>query len=399
VSRTTGLAISSEIIPGTTALDREWLVLLAACSVIPPPEKTSLLEPLLSVPLRWPRLFELADKHGVQPLLHQALAALDHAVPAEESLKLRQAFQTNLHKSLLLSRELIRIVDHIAACGLEAIPYKGLALAEVLYGDIALRQSGDIDLLVRPRDVPRIRNAVRELGYTPHSTLTAPQERAYLKSGYEYAFDGAAGPNLLELQWAILPRFYAVDFSMEDLFQRAATLSVAGHPMRTPSREDLLLILCVHAAKHVWARLVWLCDIAQLMNAPDLDWKWIGARARDLGIVRILRVTVFAAKALLRATIPAEAERSLPEDVESTALAEEVQRHIVGDSSYNTESTAYFRLMMRLRERRADRWRFAQRLVLTPGPGEWNALQLPWALFPLYRIVRLSRLASRMLGK
>lgn len=385
--------------PATTILDREWSVLLAACSALPPLEKRAILEPLLKAPLRWQRLFELADKHGVQPLLHQALTGLNHAVPEDERLKLQQAFQTNLHKSLLLSRELIRIVDHLAALGLDAMPYKGLALAEVLYGDIALRQSGDIDLMIRRRDVPDIRDAVRELGYTPHFALSAPQERSYLKSGYEYAFDGEAGPNLLELQWAILPRFYAVDFTMEDLFQRAVTLTVAGHPMRTPSREDLFLILSVHAAKHVWGRLVWLCDIAELMNASNLDWKWIGARARDLGMVRILRVTILAAKSLLRATIPEVAEQSLPADAEAASLTEEIQRYIVSDSAHNTESTAYFRLMMRLRERRTDRWRFAHRLALTPGPGEWRAVRLPRQLFPLYRLVRLSRLASRMFGK
>lgn len=382
---------------GTT--NREWAILLAACSAVPLQEKALLLELLLKAPLRWQRLFELADKHGVQPLLHQALTGLNHSVPAEERLQLQQAFQTNLHKSLLLSRELIRIVDHVAARGLDAMPYKGLALSEILYSDIALRQSGDIDLLIRPRDLPRIRDAVRELGYTPHFTLSAPQERAYLKSGYEYAFDGIAGPNLLEVQWAILPRFYAVNFSMEDLFQRAATLNVVGHPMRTPSREDLLLVLCVHAAKHVWGRLVWLCDVAQLMNAPDLNWNWIGAQARNLGIVRILRVTLLAANSLLRATISAEVEQSLPKDAAAMPLAEEIQRHIVSDSAYNTDSSAYFRLMMRLRERRADRWRFAVRLVLTPGPGEWSAVRLPRQLFSLYRFVRLSRLASRMLGK
>jgi hypothetical protein len=155
----------------------------------------------------------------------------------------------------------------------------------------------------------------------------------------------------------------------------------------------------VHAAKHVWARLVWLCDIAQLMKESDLNWNWIGAEAKRLGIVRILRFTMLVAKSLLRATVPAVAEQSLPADHEAAALAEEIQRYIVSDVSYNTESKAYFRLMMRLRERRADRWRFARRLTLTPSLGEWNAVQLPRQLFPLYRLVRLSRLAARMLGK
>jgi len=383
--------------PGTSAtLDSEWSLLLAACSAIPHDEKLSRLRSLLRQPVRWKSLFDLADRHGVQPLLYQALLCLEEAVPPEEMRSLKQSYQTNLHKALLLSRELIRIIERLTTGGLEVMPYKGVALAEVLYKDIALRQSGDIDLLIRPQDLPRIRDAVRELGYTPHLAFTDVEERAYLKSGYECAFDGTAGPNLLELQWAIQPRFYAVDFDMEGLFQRAVTLPVAAQPMKTPSPADLFLVLSVHAAKHVWGRLVWLCDIAQLMQFPDLDWAWIGSEARDLGVARILRVTMLAANRLLGAPIPATADESLPEDSSTRTLVEEIQPHIVNKDAFDTESLKYFRLMMRLRERHADRRRFLQRLVLTPGPNEWNAVRLPKSLFPLYWLVRLSRLAARL---
>ena len=276
------------------------------------------------------------------------------------------------------------------------MPYKGLALAELIYRDIALRQSGDIDLLIHPRDLPRIRAAVQELGYTPHLKLSEPQERAYLQSGYEYAFDGTAGPNLLEVQWAIHPRFYAIDFDMQELFRRAVKVAVAGHPMKTPSPEDLLLVLSAHAAKHVWGRLVWLCDLARIINLPTLDWSRIASQAKALGIVRILRVTMLLANQLLSATIPPAAQAILPEDLVTLPLANEIQTHLVSESAYNVESSAYFRLMMRLRERPADRRRFLQRLVFTPGPGEWQAVRLPAPLFPLYRLVRLSRLAARL---
>jgi hypothetical protein len=63
--------------------------------------------------------------------------------------------------------------------------------------------------------------------------------------------------------------------------------------------------------------------------------------------------------------------------------------------TYEEEQLSYFRLMMRLRERRMDRVRFFTRLTFTPGPGEWVAVQLPKPLSPLYRVVRLARLASR----
>jgi len=383
--------------PGTgPTLDSEWTFLLAACSAISREEKLGRMRPLLVESIRWKLLFARADRHGLLPLLYQAISGMEDAVPSDEMLYLNQSYQTNLHKSLLLSRELIRILDCLSALGTEVMPYKGLALAEIAYGDIALRQSGDIDLLIHDEDLPSIRDAVRELGYTPHAPLSENEERAYLKSGYECAFDGAAGPNLLELQWAIQPTFYAVDFEMNGLFKRAVTVPVAGQPMKTPSSSDLFLILSVHAAKHVWGRLVWLCDLARVMNLETLDWNWIGAQARDLGIARIARVSMLLANRLLGAAIPVAAQEAFAEDPEVVMMSQEIKSHILSESAYDVESLSYFRLMIRLRERRADRFRFLHRLVFTPGPSEWKEVHLPGPLFPLYRLVRLTRLAARL---
>jgi len=382
--------------PGTTSpLETEWSLLRAACSTAGSQEKLERIRSLLVSPIRWKSLADLAERHGVLPLLCQALLSID-PVPPEEMRGLKQRYQVNLHKALFLSRELIRIVENLSARGIEVIPYKGLSLAETLYGDIALRQSGDIDLLVRVLDVPRIKQAVQELGYTQHSPLSPALERAYLESGYECAFDGAAGRNLLEVQWAIQPRFYSVDFDMDGLFQRARTVTVVGHTMKTPSNEDLFIVLALHAAKHVWGRLIWVSDLARIIALPTLNWQWIGEQARKMGIVRVLRVTLILANRLLETPIPTPAQANLPDDAAVQPLAEEAESHLTSDSSYDVESIDYFKLMMRLRERRTDRARFLGRLILTPGPGEWAALQLPQSLFPLYPLVRLSRLAARL---
>lgn len=383
--------------PGTSAPSgTEWPLLLAVCSAVPSQEKLDHIRVLLREPVRWKLLFDLADRHGVLPLLYQTLSGLSADVGTDELATLKQSFQTNLHKALLLSRELIRILDHLSSLGVEVLPYKGLTLAEVVYGDIALRQSGDIDLLIRPNDLPLIRNAARELGYTPHLPLSEAEERAYLKSGYECSFDGAAGRNLLELQWALQPRFYAVDVDMDELFHRAVTATVAGRPVKTLSSEDLFLVLSVHAAKHVWGRLIWTCDMARIMNLPDLNWEWIEARAEALGIARILEITMLLAERLLGAGIPASGRGLIAPNRATRTLTEEIQIQITTGTIYDVESLAYFRLMIRLRERRTDRLRFLRRLVFTPGPSEWKAVRLPPSLFPLYRLVRLSRLAARL---
>ena len=150
--------------------------------------------------------------------------------------------------------------------GIEAIPYKGIVLSEVYYGDMALRQSGDMDLFVRRHDVRRINSAIRQVGYILRVPIPEDAAEDYLASGYECTFDSPAGRNLLELQWALQPRFYAVDFDMDGLFERSVNVTVAGRRVKTPSPEDLLLVLSVHAAKHVWGRLIWLCDIAQILS-------------------------------------------------------------------------------------------------------------------------------------
>jgi hypothetical protein len=198
------------------------------------------------------------------------------------------------------------------------------------------------------------------------------------------------------VQWALQPRFYAVDFDMEALFRRATVVTVAGRSMKTPSPEDLLLILSLHATKHVWGRLIWLCDIARLLNSPALNWDRIRATAKSLGIVRILQVTLLLTTRMLGTAIPSAAAKTLPTDPFATALADEIAPQIGSGALQDAESLSYFRLMLRLRERGADRIRFLQRLAFTPGPGEWRAIRLPAPLFPLYRLVRLWRLSARL---
>jgi hypothetical protein len=372
----------------------EWSILLIACSPLPTEQKIQRLRGLSQASINWKSLFDLSEKNGTQPLLHRALSLIG-SVPREPMEILDRRVQTNLLKCMLVSRELIRIVDHCTALGLPVMPYKGPALAELLYGDVALRQSGDIDLLIRPQDFSGACEALRPLGYTPHLALSPRQMCAYLKSGYECAFDSSAGRNLLELQWAIQPRFYAVDFDIDQLFHRAMTVNVAGRSMKTLCLEDLFLVLSVHAAKHAWGKLIWLSDLAQLMTNPALKWDCISDQARRFGIVRILRVTLDLAHDLLEVTVPEAARKHLPEDLESSPLSKQFQCKLASQAEPDVESMSYFRVMLRLRERPSDRARFVQRLALTPGPSEWNAVQLPGILFPLYRVVRLGRLAAR----
>jgi hypothetical protein len=312
---------------------------------------------------------------------------------ATESLQPR--YQANVRRSLWLTGELLHVLDHLQSRGIETLPYKGPVLAQQLYGNVAERQFSDLDLLIRGADVPRTKAALLELGYKANLVLTPREERAYLASGYEYTFSSAHGRDLLEMQWRILPRFYSVDFDVERFFNRALEVRLNDRSVRTLGAEDLLLVLCVHAAKHVWLQLSCLCDIAALVRSQPLDFELVRKQAQGLGVERIMAVTFLLASKLLETPLPSCVCAHVQKDGGSEVQARDVLAIMMQGADYNTESAPYFQLMLRLRERWQDRLRLLWRLVFTPSVGEWSAVRLPAPLFPLYRLVRVGRLAGR----
>ena len=389
-SRQTVESQPAELSIAASRASPEFDVLLACCRN-PAPDSDELRR-ALSREVDGKRLVQFADHHGVVPRVYPSLSA-SALLSLEVRETLRQRYEANARRALWLTQELLRVLEHLESHGIAALAYKGPVLAELLYGDVAQRQFSDLDVLVQRSDVPRVKSALRELGYEPAIQLTKRQERAYLASGYEYVFDRGSQRNLLEIQWQILPRFYAIDFDMDQIFQRAASVKLAGRSVRTLCPEDLLVVLSVHAAKHAWMRLSWLCDLAQLARSRAIDRDAVSLQARRLGVERIVGTTFSLADVLLNSKLtlplrsPGAGLRTIWEQI-IPAMAE--------GAEYEVESISYFRLMLRLRERWRDRLRFLCRLASTPGPGEWSAVRLPDRLFPLYWLVRVFRLAARL---
>jgi hypothetical protein len=353
----------------------------------------------------WSEFLRLAEHHGVLPLAARNL--IEHArvkdgrgLPPEIERSLRSAYDANLRRGLWFTAELARIMQHFERRQLRVVPYKGPVLAQSVYHDVGLRSFSDLDFLISAADFDRAKQALAEIGYRPSAHFTRAVERLWLRKGYERSFDSVAGPNLVELQWALLPHFYAVDLHMEDLLGRAGRTVVGGCEVPCLSPEDSLLVLCVHAAKHVWTRLIWLADIAETLRSQSrtqtIDYSLVFSRARALGVLRILAVSFWLVKNMLHAELPKSAEEMIAGDDRVPVLGSEFAERLARGAAYDFESTEYFRLIMKLRERRGDRWRYLWRLVWTPGAGDVAAVRLPEALFPLYRIVRIGRLMRKL---
>ena len=346
--------------------------------------------------LDWQKFLRITEHHRLIPQVYGALRNSGDLVPTEVLQQLHNRYQANVRQTLRLTRDLVGVLNHFESRRIPVLAYKGPALAAVLDGNVTGRQFADLDLLVHPSDVQNAKAALAQLGYTQHCSLTDHQEESYIRAGYEYAFDLPDASNVLELKWRILPRFYSIDFDVAELFKRSVIVEVAGHSVTTLCPEDLLLVLCVHAAKHAWSELSLLWNISQLLHAQPIDWDTSYAQAAHLGIRRILDMNLSLACRLMGNPPPLAAPERAKAEAGFGPLTPRILSVIKQSQQVDTEAISYFRLILNLRERWRDRVSFLWRLLLTPNVGEWSTVALPRWLFPLYYLVRMYRLAGRL---
>jgi Uncharacterised nucleotidyltransferase len=375
----------------------EFELLLACCAVCRA-DRQEKLRHFLGHHYDFAAFIRLAEEHRVIPQIYRALSAHSELLSDADLAMLGSAYEENARRALRLTGELLRLLRHFEGYGIEALPYKGPALAQALYGDVSSRQFFDLDIIVSPQDVGAAKAALAELGYVSDINLSVREEASFIASGYEHAFSGPAGPHTLELKWRILPRFYSVEFEAARLLNRAEQVTMGGQRFRTLHADDLLLVLCVHAAKHMWSQLSWLCDIAEVARSREIQWKTICEKAEQLGIRRIVAASLQLAHDLLGSDMPTSVQEWCRRDSKIDILSNQILCMISEGCPYDTESVAYFNFMLQVRERRQDKVRLLGRLLWNAGPGEWSAIHLPERLSFAYHFVRMGRLANRILG-
>ena len=99
------------------------------------------------------RLVQTAARHRVVPQVHRALTEAGVTLPPETATRLAQMAAQATRRSLNLARESLLLQTAFERAGLEATFVKGTALALLIYSDVGMKDSWDIDLLVRPDQV------------------------------------------------------------------------------------------------------------------------------------------------------------------------------------------------------------------------------------------------------
>jgi hypothetical protein len=295
--------------------------------------------------------------------------------------------------ALRLAGELLRVLDRLAAGGIQAIPFKGPLLAWQLYGSCALRQFSDLDCLIRRGDVRLAAEILCGLGYRAPA-CTPAQAQALFGHGCTLVLSREGGV-WLELHWAVTGAAFPVDLEYDQMWERVQPVVFQGRSVLCLAPEDLLTVLCIHGAKHAWGRLRWVADVAELLRRePGLNWDALIRRAERSGHRRILRWGLAVAGALLDAPLPESVRQWIGCDPAVGSLARAAEAALFDPTHPACRTVA---LSLRAREGWRAKAMLLRGAAVAVGPADWQAVSLPDRLFWLYYAIRPVRLLGRHL--
>jgi hypothetical protein len=360
-------------------------------------EKNDRIVALLQKEMDWVYLKEMALQHGLMPILYQCLKSYaPNSIPRSILTQFRDHALSSASRSLVMTEELLALLDFLKAEGIPAVPYKGPVVAVSLYKDLAIRPFNDLDILVKRKDLFKAMDVMTSLGYQPHFQLTRAQVAAFLKSKYELPLTHRNGWLTVELKWNLVEDFFSFPLDQEALWERLQSIPINGKEVLTFSPEDLLIILCMHGATHLWPNLIWICDIAQLIDVhKDLNWESVLRHARTLRSERMLYLGLSLSVRLLHASLPEEVEHRVEGDSVVKNLSQEVMEHLFVRSNDPPAPWSNALFHLRVRECLKDKLLYGTRLAMTTTVEDWSFFCLPDSLFALYHLLRPLRLALK----
>lgn len=334
----------------TSALENE---LLRCCArVTPCAETIERIQALAAEPLDWDKVVRRSWWHRIRPLTYRHLR--DHApgiVPDATLLELGKHASEMTIRNRRLGKALVDVAGMFEDAKLRALVFKGPTLAEDAYGDITLRECGDLDLLVHRDEFPQVEAMLRAQGFRSWWDDSKSTRQSF---ACEFERSDAA----LDVHWHLTPGWlnYRVDF--DSLWSHGVPTTEAGDRFRKLAPEDSLSVLSIHGTKHWWERLRWICDVAELVNRGLIrDWNRVETSARSANALRTVRLGLRLARDLLSADVPERVAVQLDTDSHLPHLSQQVRKWLEdadqGDDVRKLKERFFFR--MRVCERARDR--------------------------------------------
>jgi hypothetical protein len=284
----------------------------------------------------WHELIRQSARHGLSAYLYHRLQALgaERSIPPPIRERLREITLQNASQNIRLYHHLGKILKILGNDGIPVILLKGAHLAEAVYGSIALRRMGDVDILVRKEDLHRtVRHLVETGFHVTDEALAAYLERIeetrfHVLPERKHFFDLVHPDWKLKLDVHVSLAEEDSTFAVEPdgLWDRAVRPDKAGLQALALSPADSILYQCIHASFHHRFEhgLRPLCDIAETLreSGAGLDWEDLRLISRRWKADRCAWLTLGFARELLGAPVPESALKALkPQKVDPGMIA------------------------------------------------------------------------------
>jgi predicted O-linked N-acetylglucosamine transferase (SPINDLY family) len=282
------------------------LLLSCARNIASPQDTAAEIQQILDEAIDWPVFARKALDHGLASLVAHVLVRVAPNMVPDDVL---DGFRASAARTLRMSRGaleiLVRIIETLARNGIEAIPFKGPVLAMQAYGDLALRESNDLDLLIRESDVASAIGVLRSLGYVRKANLSVAQlNLIHRLQGREILLDEVRG-NAIGINTRLTPMNMVLDMDYAGLWTRAGRIALSGRSLRALAPEDEFIALAIHGGKEMWRSMRSACDAAAFIRAHErLDWTAIVERARSQGCLRMVLLAASLARSYFNTVVP-----------------------------------------------------------------------------------------------
>jgi hypothetical protein len=375
--------------------EREFQLLLYCARSRPPSES---IKDLVDQKINWQTLHELAEHHGVRPFLHRSLKSVCwEAVPQTMQHELQCFNRKNTQKNLLFTGELLRLLGVFQQNRVPIVTFKGPVVAATVYGDVAFREFYDLDIMVREMDVCTAEDILKSCGYQPVYP-NKDYRSAFLAYHGQYMYRLGQTGVFVDLHWRLSNKGTTLPLRAAQIWRKLEQVTIAGRPVPTFGRDDLVLFLAAHGTKEGWKNLIWVCDFAELLrNCPDIDWSALVRQARRSRFSRALLVTILLANRLLDAPVPLDLLNRAANDTAVRNRVEKIRSRMAGATRVG--ELEEFLNGLEMYDKWRDRlWPIAT-LLTTRTVGDYQAMSLRKSLWGMYYLTRPFRLARKAVGR
>jgi Uncharacterised nucleotidyltransferase len=371
-------------------LSRELNAVVACCASVA--QAPGRLGEILKVTNQ--RLVDQCNGQGMLPLLSRALdVAGPMVLPPELLAGIREKAARKTLRSLIMAAELTHLMQSFENAGVAAIAFKGPTLGYLAYGDAALRDSADLDIYI-PRQ--QLRTALTLLaadGYDQNS----PGVTTSLPGACEVALRRRNPECEIDLHWQFSPPYF-VQFDGARAIERSVIVKASGLVARTLCPEDLLIYLCIHAARECWTFRS-ICDLGALLWNQAIDWDDLLRETGRARCWRMVAVGLRLAVGIVDAPLPPNVRSEVDRDPIVRAIADRLAANLTFDVTDYGGAPGGALLHLKMLETLALKASYLWRRALQPNQLDAGFIHLPASLSAAYYLIRPLRVACRALGR